>query len=138
MSTPKLNALPRFQFTPLREGRHKFWDCYEVLAEISIHAPARGATKVKSAREAVQYFNSRPCERGDAQCKSRRKEGLQFQFTPLREGRLFRQRGAPDFFVFQFTPLREGRRTIADYFGIPTKDFNSRPCERGDGRGDGG
>ena len=146
----------RFQFTPLREGRlftslsalylfgfnsrpcergdlRKAANCGFTFA-VSIHAPARGATRcasrqylpckfqftpLREGRHCVfnffqlreAGFNSRPCERGDA--KSLVLAGcrlLKFQFTPLREGRhaykLFAD-GAK--LLFQFTPLREGR-----------------------------
>ena len=54
-----------FQFTPLREGRHKLIDALKGEYGISIHAPPRGATLVS------YYFQNRDV----------------FQFTPLREGR---------------------------------------------------
>ncbi len=55
-----------FQFTPLREGRHKLIDALKGEYGISIHAPPRGATRKPLTSS-----------RG----------GNPFQFTPLREGR---------------------------------------------------
>ena len=56
-----------------------------------------------------------------------------FQFTPLREGR----RPSSSVWInartlFQFTPLREGRRVIMLSICRVIKNFNSRPCVRGD------
>ena len=72
------------------------------------------------------------CKRGDGRAAREGGEHHLFQFTPLREGRLQQRRlllGCP---LFQFTPLREGRRENKTY-KKSFKDFNSRPCERGDG-----
>ncbi len=57
----------RFQFTPLREGRHQQGLARLWTRSISIHAPARGATPDHEwPRFHLEgYFNSRPCERGD-------------------------------------------------------------------------
>ena len=62
-------GLRQFQFTPLREGRRIVWIQCFLSANISIHAPPRGAT---------------PCTRMD-------KINYKFQFTPLREGRRHRE-----------------------------------------------
>jgi len=59
------NVLFRFQFTPLREGRHDTRVGIPTCNTISIHAPPRGATKSQLGT----------CWR------------TKFQFTPLREGR---------------------------------------------------
>mgnify|MGYP007095934489 FL=1 len=59
----------RFQFTPLREGRHRRHASRQPRDVISIHAPPRGATCVSAALCAALSL---------------------FQFTPLREGRLCR------------------------------------------------
>ena len=121
---------------------------------ISIHAPARGATRTKDDCWKSHYFNSRPCERGDQYFEDHKDEIYKFQFTPLREGRLSPQGNAGAYSLFQFTPLREGRRqagaaivgglTISIHApargatakgrarATPSPNFNSRPCERGD------
>ena len=141
-----------FQFTPLREGRRLdmedgTWNDYfnsrpcergdmEIILfgnvvnisihapargatcctisaaparRISIHAPARGATPLWGGYGPQRYFNSRPCERGDSYFRKMALTSVRFQFTPLREGRL---------------PIQ--------FFVLPDADFNSRPCERGD------
>ena len=78
----------KFQFTPLREGRRERAEFAEFARPISIHAPPRGATRLRMAG----------------------RTGEKFQFTPLREGRPFRPCDQPCATAFQFTPLREGRR----------------------------
>ena len=67
-ATPKLPPSPppmRFQFTPLREGRHEIIYGMRQNVFISIHAPPRGATRAPARQAACTLF----------------------QFTPLREGR---------------------------------------------------
>ena len=77
----------RFQFTPLREGRHKAIEDEKKALDISIHAPPRGATDdVMNALKPIL-----------------------FQFTPLREGRHGFDTYIQRVGAFQFTPLREGR-----------------------------
>ena len=151
---PQIRTACVFQFTPLREGRqvyksHGFGRTYfnsrpsargdspgrgyQLLINISIHAPPRGATAGCITVVAVSSnFNSRPSARGDNSLKSEAVNSL-FQFTPLREGRQAfvefclkkyagisihapprgathqRERFSPST-LFQFTPLREGRR----------------------------
>ena len=99
----------QFQFTPLREGRHGVFDGGKRNHSISIHAPARGATRHSSSWHT----------RG------------QFQFTPLREGRRVPTAAETGTTSFQFTPLREGRRS-GRRAPSQSRYFNSRPCERGD------
>ena len=78
----------RFQFTPLREGRHQQGLARLWTRSISIHAPARGATPGYTfAFISHADFNSRPCERGDPSSGGEGKCVGIFQFTPLREGR---------------------------------------------------
>ena len=97
-----------FQFTPLREGRREKLRGLR-RAEISIHAPPRGATpRCPSNRGRCRqisihapprgatrrpvhplvrgYFNSRPSARGDSASLCSQCHPI-FQFTPLREGR---------------------------------------------------
>ena len=166
-----------FQFTPLREGRPRCGVvCCQIL-QISIHAPARGATSTGPGKIVDKiHFNSRPCERGDVSPQGNAGAYSLFQFTPLREGRRYQRcsqsdpsshfnsrpcergdlarsgvatghrgisihapaRGATHGFIlgvatvrFQFTPLREGRQ-FASTGSAGKKNFNSRPCERGD------
>ena len=81
-------ATALFQFTPLREGRPHFSHWEKIAIEISIHAPAGGATPAPGRAAACWcYFNSRPCGRGDASRWVQTGKSILFQFTPLREGR---------------------------------------------------
>ena len=67
-----------FNSRPCERGFHLICTVF-ITCDISINAPARGASNYRS------MFNSRPCERGfgspHLSCSSYR-----FQFTPLREG----------------------------------------------------
>ena len=142
-----------FQFTPLREGlQHlnialgqKFYfnsrPCergFEVdwhagaRPEISIHAPARGASEFfRYFQQGSPHFNSRPCERGFEILQSYHMALILFQFTPLREGLRDIYVRPAVWNVFQFTPLREGLLSQTEYLWLFAQDFNSRPCERG-------
>ena len=87
-------CLPLFQFTPLREGRRRWGQgrrsrpadfnsrpCErgdtaaavdQERMNISIHAPARGATGAGCPHiKVILDFNSRPCERGDSSSAAR-------------------------------------------------------------------
>ena len=121
----------KFQFSPLREGRHRQFRRSPCGHEISILAPARGATAGRVPdHEARHDFNSRPCERGDADLRRR---GAFRQISILAPARgathaadKLIQRAA-----FQFSPLREGRLHLPIWHRRSIY-FNSRPCERGD------
>ena len=82
---------------------------------ISIPAPARGATGRMKKRSPKSPF----------------------QFPPLREGRLHQHDITAYAPAFQFPPLREGRRDCPVVKSVLT-NFNSRPCARGDPKGDTG
>jgi len=123
------------------------------LRNVSIHAPARGATPLQTRNVHAELFQSTPLHEGRPRpsmpvTSSR----WQFQSTPLHEGRLYHRnkrrhrlpvsihapaRGATDFaglgmvpLKFQSTPLHEGRR-----YGIRTSGrrlaFQSTPLHEG-------
>ena len=119
-----------FQFTPLREGRHRECGKAGIQRNISIHAPPRGATGTHESFHHARTISIHAPPRGATSpfCNPGNRE--LFQFTPLREGRHLLSgtrysacdfnsrpsargdltdgnRGNPN--VFQFTPLREGR-----------------------------
>ena len=119
-----------FQFTPLREGRHDAAGRAIEAADISIHAPPRGATRQAFPFPAPRHFNSRPSARGDT-ASIPFPSAPAFQFTPLREGRRFTSRCPAPRKIFQFTPLREGRRSRR-HSASKSRYFNSRPSARGD------
>mgnify|MGYP004515808669 CR=1 FL=1 len=164
-----------FQFTPLREGRHKQTRKQVYSLFISIHAPAGGATPADTAAvwpcyfnsrpcgrgdpcdEVLIirhiYFNSRPCGRGDAPRPARTAPPSNFNSRPCGRGdhawappmrALYISIHAPAGGAteiagkisllqnpFQFTPLREGRHHD-ELLRQTRKNFNSRPCGRGD------
>ena len=120
-----------FQFTPLREGRRACWLAAN-SADISIHAPPRGATSTRYWRISSRTnFNSRPSARGDAKRCYMANMAWIFQFTPLREGRPQMRCASCKRTSFQFTPLREGRRHEYQLWSL-VQYFNSRPSARGD------
>mgnify|MGYP004652545553 CR=1 FL=1 len=175
---PGLNFFTRpisFQFTPRREGRHcglprpvppdyfnsrpcgrgdlsRYFK--RIIANISIHAPAGGATAHGDAeypdrcqfqftplregrrsscacRPASRYFNSRPCGRGDGSAPIWACARKHFNSRPCGRGDAAWIRARSCCLLFQFTPLREGRPepAPAGHFRVY---FNSRPCGRGD------
>jgi len=78
------------------------------IHDVSIHAPARGATacRWKSCFPGT-CFNPRPCARGDPRCKTVQRIQLEFQSTPLREGRPRYVAQHPEtFFVSIHAPAR--------------------------------
>ena len=119
---------------------------------ISIHAPARGASCIllpqklpckfqftplreglpqsKVNSEVFRYFNSRPCERGFLIRRSWSSGGIVFQFTPLREGLLFHGLCRINQILFQFTPLREGLRCWKNLH-VSISQFQFTPLREG-------
>ena len=100
-----------FQFTPLREGRHAA-AVLDEIADISIHAPPRGATGRRRCRMRAKAFQFTPLREGRHPHKPRCVCRVIFQFTPLREGRRGIGYGKLRQSTFQFTPLREGRPAL--------------------------
>jgi len=55
-----------FQSTPLHEGRPIPRESLDWIKRVSIHAPARGATRrLPAVPRGLHRFNPRPCTRGD-------------------------------------------------------------------------
>ena len=146
-------AVPTFQFTPLREGRHARLARHQRLFRhfnsrpsargdasarnvprkplISIHAPPRGATTAKPQGLGAFQFQFTPLREGRPFVAFRQRFPCKFQFTPLREGRQVVHKPQKTAVLFQFTPLREGRRYTRATSWIQS-NFNSRPSARGD------
>ena len=119
-----------FQFTPLREGRHRDYMALDV-SELFQFTPLREGRPAASSNPITSfYFNSRPSARGDLPLPSPI-AGSKFQFTPLREGRRQPLLRTDNTRLFQFTPLREGRLIKTGIF-CQHINFNSRPSARGD------
>ena len=100
--------------------------------EVSIHAPARGATTSSNPGLIPrQSFNSRPCERGDKPTLLLKQPSSCFNSRPCERGDKERYTEKLEEIEFQFTPLREGRHRLWWNCSCSLR-FNSRPCERGD------
>ena len=124
-----------FQFTPLREGRLSSLFCCCGGYSISIHAPARGATRHGFFTGCTSpYFNSRPCERGDNDLTASLDLHIQFQFTPLREGRPPECPHCACLHAISIHAPARGATALFCAWRSCRKNFNSRPCERGDGK----
>ena len=147
------SAIPAsFQSTPLREGRLRLSAKYVYAPDVSIHAPARGATgdtggnKVRSevsihapARGATSIscpsaslksgFNPRPCARGDELVSTGTREHRVSIHAPAR-GATQVHKACFLSSEFQSTPLREGRH--AKFFQSKhTFEFQSTPLREG-------
>ena len=98
-----------FQFTPLREGRHRQFPIPRIAERFQF-------TPLREGRQIVSAF-SQSC--------------LLFQFTPLREGRLCRGL----YFLYRPHISIHAPPRGATFLGrimYPHHDFNSRPSARGD------
>ena len=142
-----------FQFTPLREGRHRRArtpalapcdfnsrpsargdGCHRIVACLYTHfnsrPSARGDPPSAECADSATYFNSRPSARGDWGTK----KSFSWCFISIHAP----PRGATEVEIcpfeavqFQFTPLREGRLAII-WRWMCRSYFNSRPSARGD------
>ena len=144
-----------FQFTPLREGRRgsssfpwtsrhfnsrpcgrgdNILEQSPVAGNISIHAPAGGATFFCEYGFQFDFISIHAPAGGATQPDTMFSSLKIFQFTPLREGRrTIGTRFMGTAYKFQFTPLREGRPPSCAT-GHYEFYFNSRPCGRGDSK----
>ena len=72
-----LDVSELFQFTPLREGRRRHRCGRATDSHISIHAPPRGATVFPEQQHPLSWhFNSRPSARGDAKHRAPKQRRL--------------------------------------------------------------
>ena len=99
--------------------------------QISIRAPARGATCAVSCPVGASYFNSRPREGGDWDLLERIHRTGQFQFAPPRGGRPPVPPIISPPAYFNSRP-REGGDILQGCQGRIRHYFNSRPREGGD------
>ena len=104
-------SMDQFQFTPLREGRLSAISMLSVEQRVSIHAPARGATYSRFEVHCFSNVSIHAPARGATGWDARR------QTTPD---------------VSIHAPAR-GATKLLKQNGVDM-GFNSRPCERGDGR----
>ena len=120
----------RFQFTPLREGRHSPTCSLYQIRYFNSRPSARGDAKGGNYHWQTRFLNSRPS--GWGYYISLIWENTQNNFNSRPSARGDATPKTQHFSnTFQFTPLREGRRTAKT--GIRyTPYFNSRPSARGD------
>ena len=101
---------------------------------ISIHAPARGATSAGDQERCPGAdFNSRPCERGDAAREVVRKRANISIHAPARGATAAAAACCCRPLISIHAPAR-GATCPGGTHKITPKHFNSRPCERGDGK----
>ena len=120
-----------FQFTPLREGRLLTMIDLKIgeisihapargatgnrtrkknTGKISIHAPARGATKILQKFESIRNISIHAPARGATYVRSQRNDRQNISIhAPARGATRYRIAAKTDASKFQFTPLREGR-----------------------------
>ena len=102
----------KFQFTPLREGRHN-----------QIRVLARHGR-----------FQFTPLREGRLQNRRKNVICLLFQFTPLREGRRCEERGSGDWQNISIHAPPRGATRCTRTTRSKRNYFNSRPSARGDGK----
>jgi len=140
-----------FQSAPLHEGRRRSFRRASTITsfnprpctrgdragrrrrdtdDVSIRAPARGATPTSARPRPSRCFNPRPCTRGDSTSSGAAVPSAVSIRAPARgatQGIL----AHTDVLAFQSAPLHEGRphrQRRRDRRGC----FNPRPCTRGD------
>ena len=154
LSGVKTIKLVEFQSTPLREGRPSEKAQGLEPRTVSIHAPARGATRgIRNHDEDIpvsihapargatmvhaewkyknRRFNPRPCARGDCRRMGDRWKPPCFNPRPCARGD---PRRYPRFrHTRRFNPRPCARGDLRRRSGPPwTASFNPRPCARGD------
>ena len=95
-----------------REGGDTASMLRQASRQISIHAPAKGATPLPATGSiSLAYFNSRPREGGDLCCLQSWR-GSSFQFTPPRRGRRINPQPVADLINFNSRPREGGDRAV--------------------------
>ena len=102
-----------FQFTPLREGRRPSTPKSDYSAYISIHAPPRGATYCVDVFNKPQNISIHAPPRGATRVNSSIKFFDYFNSRPSARGDCISKAISGCEARFQFTPLREGRHSFA-------------------------
>ncbi len=136
-----------FQSTPLRRGATKgggklsppFWSFNprprtrypSAACQVSIHAPARGATPRTITTWRTLRFQSTPPRGGRQQAKTRSRPQIAFQSTPPRGGRLWVPLTPLWDAEFQSTPPRGGRPLATYSFLSLYSVFQSTPPRGG-------
>ena len=120
-----------FQFTPLREGRRGRRRQQQRGADISIHAPPRGATHGCLPCEAREQISIHAPPRGATCAEIVGFVQRVFQFTPLREGRRRCTGLLASLCISIHAPPRGATKPSSRPADIE-RYFNSRPSARGD------
>ena len=143
-----------FRSTPPRGGRRPAEGGRGASKDVSIHAPARGATCLGFGRRLFGWFRSTPPRGGRLEPRNGASSPLTFRSTPPRGGRLCRssaataatlfrstpprggrlrqQRGQHPSEVFRSTPPRGGRHLLPPEQELSANSFDPRPREGGD------
>ena len=145
---------PGFLLTPLREGRLIATPNAAVLATISTHAPAGGATNYGRSAEYGKIISTHAPAGGATNASYGARMAFLFLLTPLREGRRLGMEevpcvvtisthapagGATDYdhlancgkLIFLLTPLREGRRLCTVTNAAKRSTFLLTPLREG-------
>jgi len=125
-------ALGRFQSTPLREGRLSSSFYYPLIARVSIHAPARGATFGKSrAADTVTVSIHAPARGATIIDVAVRKAAFVSIHAPARGAT--RRSGGMSSSLSCFNPRPCARGDLREKPPqAGSQSFNPRPCARGD------
>ena len=121
-----------FHFPPLREGRRRCHSRYSSTTTISIHAPARGATRVFLADAVNPVISIHAPARGASYGDRGAEKKILFHSTPGREGPRFERW---EIIMADPISIHAPARGATSRIGRATRritHFNSRPCERGD------
>ena len=129
---PRLRKWAIFQFTPLREGRRRARPCRYHRRDISIHAPAGGATSSLTARNLNHLFQFTPLREGRRTGRSRRSSNVYFNSRPCGRGDLRHERAGRAGEYFNSRPCGRGDPSCTHSARCRRCHFNSRPCGRGD------
>ena len=122
-----------FQSTPPRGGRLRDLAVHGDGADLSIHAPARGATPARIPSHNPSELSIHAPARGATGCVMNSTRQLYFQSTPPRGGRRVSSWTCqPHLSIFQSTPPRGGRLWRGICRRTQRWAFNPRPREGGD------
>ena len=149
-------ACPKFQFTPLREGRPPLGIKMNIsVIYFNSRPSARGDLNDAADALALRYFNSRPSARGDRGGNVVDCQRQNFNSRPSARGDPAGEGNAPVVHYFNSRPSARGDVVVFAvffnrfYFNSrpsargdplrfcslqPLQDFNSRPSARGDGK----
>ncbi len=124
-------AAVRFQFTPLREGRHPACSLAVLSSYFNSRPSARGDEGWRNLWNRRPYFNSRPSARGDKIAAMHREYGKISIHAPPRGATYTSARKVCRTSNFNSRPSARGDPVARSRIMNPAY-FNSRPSARGD------